>query len=113
MRSSAIAAGVQSRKCRQTPARGRLSSTCRSTCLSTHPVIPRDALCNKLHELGYSFKRQADRVCIYKRPGNPSFATVPRRDLLDEQYVGTQLRLAGCSPDEIEAFITQYRQSNH
>jgi hypothetical protein len=73
-------------------------------------VIPREAFCNKLHELKYSFKRQADRVCLYKRPNDPHYVTVPRRDLLDEQYVRRTLQQCGCRAAEIEAFIVECRR---
>ena len=72
-------------------------------------MIRRETFCNKLNDLKYRYKRETDRVLLYKKPGNPTFVTVPRRDLLDEDYVRTTLRLCGCSLDEIEQFITEYR----
>lgn len=72
-------------------------------------MIRRETFYNKLGELGYRFKRQTDRVLLYKKPNNPTFVTVPRRDLIDEDYVRTTLRVCGCSLDEIERFITVNR----
>jgi len=72
-------------------------------------VIRREHFCNKLNDLGYRYKRETDRVYLYKKPGNPSFATVPRRDLVDEDYVRATLRMCGCSPQDIETFVATYR----
>jgi len=48
-------------------------------------------------------------VLLYKKPGNPTFVTVPRRDFLSEEYVKGTLRICGCSDEEIDKFITAYR----
>jgi hypothetical protein len=72
-------------------------------------VIQRERFVNKLNKLGYSYKSQGDRALLYKKPGKPAYVAVPKRDLLDEQYVRAQLRLAGCSDSEIETFIGQNR----
>lgn len=72
-------------------------------------MVKRDAFCNKLNELKYRYKRETDRVALYKKPGNPDFIAVPRRDLLDEQYVRSTLSNAGCGFEEIERFIQQYK----
>lgn len=72
-------------------------------------MIRREHYCNKLRELGFKYKRESDRVYLYKKPGNPSFVAVPRSDLLDEDAVRAQLNLCGCKKDDIEKFIAQYR----
>lgn len=72
-------------------------------------VIRREHFCNKLKELGYRYKRETDRVSLWKKPGNPSFVTVPRRDLVDEDYVRATLRMSGCNRQDIETFITTNR----
>lgn len=68
-------------------------------------MITREALVRKLRELGYKFKRQTDRVEIYKR--RTDYANVPRRDLVSELNVRKILDNAGCSREDIERFISQ------
>ncbi len=68
-------------------------------------MIPCDALINRLRESGYEFKRQADRVMIYKKKGGTSRVTVRRKDMLDVSYVQVILKQAGLSQAEIEKFI--------
>lgn len=72
-------------------------------------MIRREHFCNKLGELRYSFKRQADRVMLYKRPGDHNYVTVPRKDLLDEDYVRATLLRSGCSKEDVERFIANAR----
>jgi hypothetical protein len=49
-------------------------------------VIPNDALINALRHLSFTFKRQADRVMIYKKRGSTRRVEVRRYDLHDEHY---------------------------
>lgn len=72
-------------------------------------MIPRVAFCNKLSDLGFRYKRETDRVCLYKKPGNPDYVTVPRRDLIDEDYVATTLKRQGVSEEDAKRFVEQYR----
>lgn len=72
-------------------------------------MIRREHFCNKRKELGYRYKRETDRVSLWKKPGNPSFVAVPCRDLVDEDYVRATLRMCGCSPQDVETFIVAYR----
>ena len=58
-------------------------------------MIPKDALINALRSLDFTFKRQADRVEIWKQRGTTRRAAVRRRDLLDDKYAETLLRQAG------------------
>jgi hypothetical protein len=46
-----------------------------------------------------------------KKPGKPTYIAVPKRDLLDEQYVRAQLKMIGCTDKDIEVFIGQNRES--
>jgi hypothetical protein len=72
-------------------------------------VIPRERFCNKLNALSFQFQRQADRVMIYRRPRDRLRVSVPRRELLDEDYVRATLALCGCQPEEIEIFVAGNR----
>jgi hypothetical protein len=72
-------------------------------------VIRREHYCNKLRERGYTFDRQGDRVMLYKRPGNPDFVTVPRRDLIGDDYVRSALLRAGFDSKDVENFIATHQ----
>ena len=76
--------------------------------LST-PVIRRDQFINKIRELGYRHKRSTERVDIYKKRGQTHRITIPRRKDLDEKYVRSTLRQAGCTTENIESFIMSCR----
>ncbi len=76
-------------------------------------MIPNDVLINALNELDYHFKRQADRVMIYRKRGSTSRLTVRRITLHDETAVKILLRDAGMPPDEIEKFISTYHCDQH
>jgi hypothetical protein len=68
-------------------------------------VIPHDALINALRSLNYTFKRQADRVEIYKRRGAATRVAVRRNALHDDDYARAILKQAGMPHDQIEPFI--------
>jgi len=68
-------------------------------------AIPRQSLVNALRSLGYTFKRQADRVEIYKQKGTTARQEIPRRDWLDDEYA---LRsIADDNPDSFFAIVIQ------
>ncbi len=61
-------------------------------------MVRRERLINKLRELGYTFKRDAWRVQIWKRGTHRP--AIPKQDLLDEETVASILRqcLKACRP---------------
>jgi hypothetical protein len=69
-------------------------------------MISREKFINRIRELGYSFKRQAQRVDIWRRATDKHYISMPRTKNLREDYVRSTLRQAGCSPEEIEQFIS-------
>ena len=76
-------------------------------------MIPNDALINVLLKLDYHFKRQADRVMIYKKRGSTKRINVRRITLHDEDATRILLSQAGMPPDEIVQFIATYRCNEH
>jgi hypothetical protein len=76
-------------------------------------VIPNDALVNALRSLKFSFKRQADRVMIYKQRGTTRRVGVRRCDYHDEVAAREVLKLAGMAPDKIEKFIQSAKTGRH
>lgn len=66
-------------------------------------MLTRESVINKIRQLGFSFKRQADRVDIWRR--GTDTISLPRRDRIDEDWVRRQFAYLGLSRDEIEQFI--------
>jgi hypothetical protein len=76
-------------------------------------VIPNDALINFLRtELDFHFKRQSDRVMLYKKRGSTQRVEIRGVSAHDETVVRSLLKRAGASQDAIERFISQYKKTN-
>jgi hypothetical protein len=67
--------------------------------------IPREQAVARLREAGFSYKRRADRVEIYRQRGTGKIVNVSLRDLFDETYTRTVLHQAGLTPAQIEDFL--------
>ncbi len=76
-------------------------------------MIPNDALTNAVRSLGYKFKRQADRVNIFKKTGGTERVAIRRNVMHDEDYAVQVLRQAGMAPGDIERFIQSVKTSKH
>lgn len=73
-------------------------------------MIPNGALLNKLRALNFEFKRQADRLMIYKQGGTTKRVSLRRNASHDIDYAKTVLHQAGMSDDDIEVFVMEYRR---
>ena len=69
-------------------------------------MVRKEAFINKIRELNYTYKKQQKRVDLWRKAGGTHFISVPRRDLLDEEFVSSSLRQAGVSEEEIRTFIS-------
>ncbi len=67
--------------------------------------IRRERLVNKLRDLGYKLKQDAWRVTIFRHPVSMRVVSVPKRDLLSEEFVRSVLRQAGCDADDVKTFV--------
>lgn len=76
-------------------------------------MIPHDALINALRSLKFRFKRQADRVEIYKQSGSTLRVEVRRHDWHDETAARQILKHAGMPQAEIDQFITEAKKTRH
>lgn len=76
-------------------------------------MIPHDALVNALRSLKFRFKRQADRVEIYKQSGTTRRVQLRRHDLHDETAARTVLKQAGMAQSDIDAFIESVKKSHN
>ncbi len=70
-------------------------------------MISKRRFVNKLRELNYDFKEQFHYQERYRLRGGTHIIHVPRKDLLDEEYVRITLRQAGQSRKQIEQFIVE------
>jgi len=68
-------------------------------------MVRREKFVNKIRSLGYTFKSQQKRTYLYRKAGGTHYIPVPKADLLEDDFVNSSLRQAGCSQDEIRAFL--------
>lgn len=68
-------------------------------------MISKRHFVNKLKDLGYVFKEQLHYQERYRLKGGVHIIHIPRRDKLDEDFIRSTLKQAGCSTEEIHAFI--------
>ncbi len=68
-------------------------------------MIPRSHFINKIRALGYTFKTRQKRTQLWRKRGGTHYLSVPLSDRLEEGFVVSSLRQAGCKDDEIRAFI--------
>ncbi len=76
-------------------------------------MVQNDALLNALRSLGYSFKRQTERVAIYKQKGSTRRVSVSKRNAHDPDYCRIVLKMAGMVPGDVEAFIQSANHTHH
>lgn len=67
--------------------------------------VPTPQLVQRLRDAGYRFKRQADRVQIYKESGSTRRVNVPRRDFVTDNDARAILRNAGLTDGQVEKFL--------
>ncbi len=68
-------------------------------------VIPRSHYINKIRDLNYTFKERKKRVELWRKRGSTHYISVPHTELLEEDFVISTLRQAGCADADIRAFI--------
>lgn len=71
--------------------------------------IRREAVVNKLRELGFTYKGQGDRMQLWKQKGTTRVAGVRRSDFIPEAEVRAALKLAGCTDEAVEDFLREAR----
>ena len=71
-------------------------------------MIPNEALINFLRrELGYTFRKETQRVRIYRQRGGTHRIAIANRAAHSPEYVRTVLRSAGMPDHEIDRFLAQ------
>lgn len=69
-------------------------------------MIPKSHYVNKLRSLNYTFKSRQKRTELWRRRGGTHYISVPLSDYLEEEFVRSSLRQAGCTQEEIKAFLS-------
>ncbi len=72
-------------------------------------MIPRQHFLNKIRDLNYSYKKRAKRVDLYKKQGATHRIFLPQVKQLEDEFVKSSLKQAGCGEEEINAFIASCR----
>lgn len=69
------------------------------------PMVPRNAFINKIRQLGYVFKEQQKRTYLWRQKNSHRFIAIPKKDLLEEEFVFQYLGREGLTKEEIQRFI--------
>lgn len=71
-------------------------------------MVPNDALINVLRrKLNYTFKRQTERVNVYKERGGTRRVLVKKNAWHTPEYARSILRSAGMNEEDIERFLAE------
>jgi len=62
----------------------------------------------KIRELNYTYKTEQKRTYLWRQKGTTNYISVPKADLLEDEFVTHSLRQAGLSEDEIKTFISAH-----
>jgi hypothetical protein len=76
-------------------------------------VIPHEKLINALRSKKFEFKRQSDRVDIYKQKGTAQRVFIKRNAMHSEDYATVLLRQMGFTPSEIDKFVAETTDGKH
>ena len=68
-------------------------------------MVRRQNFINKIRSLSYAYKSQQKRTYLYRKTGGTHYISVPMADLLEDEFVMSSLRQAGCSEEEVWTFL--------
>lgn len=68
-------------------------------------MIQKSHYINKIRSLGYTYNSRQKRTDLWRKRGGTHYISVPQNKLLEEEFVVSSLRQAGCTNDEIKAFM--------
>ena len=68
-------------------------------------MVRRESFINKIRSLNYTYKSQQKRTYLWRKVGGTHYISVPMADLLEDEFVASALRQAGCPEDEIRSFL--------
>ena len=68
-------------------------------------MVRRDSFINKLRKLNYTYKSQQRRTYLWRKVGGTHYVSVPMAEMLEDEFVTSSLRQAGCQEEDIKAFL--------
>lgn len=68
-------------------------------------MVRRESFVNKIRSLNYTYKSQQKRTYLWRKVGGTHYISVPMADLLEDEFVTSALRQAGCTDEDIHAFL--------
>jgi hypothetical protein len=68
-------------------------------------MVHRQHFTHKIRELGYTYKGRKRRVHAWRKRGGSHFIMMPTNDMLEDEFVISALRQAGCDTAEINDFL--------
>jgi hypothetical protein len=71
-------------------------------------MVRRDTFINKIRELKFTYVTTQKKTFLWRQKGTTNYISIPKADLLDDDYVANVLRQYGFSGDEVKAFIASH-----
>lgn len=76
-------------------------------------MVSNESLTNAVRSLGYTFKKQTDRMMVWKLRGGVKRVMIRRNATHSAEYAETVLRQAGMPDQQIAAFIQEATITSH
>lgn len=76
-------------------------------------MVSRDKLINAIRSKRFRFKRETERIDLYKQQGTSKRVEVRKRDNFDRRSAVYILKTAGFSDDEVRTFLTECDETHH
>lgn len=76
-------------------------------------MVRRDKLINAVKSKGFKFKRQTERIDLYKQTGTSKRVEIRKRDLFDRKSAVHILRTAGFGDQELKDFLGECDETCH
>ncbi len=73
-------------------------------------MLPRSVYIAIIRARKYVFKREADKVFLYRQKGTGRYIGVPQTSLVGESTIRSALRKDGASEEEIDNLLQSYKK---
>jgi hypothetical protein len=71
-------------------------------------MVRRNTFINKIRELKFTYVTTQKKTFLWRQRGTTNYISVPKAELLDEDYVANVLRQYGLDSEEVKAFIASH-----
>lgn len=76
-------------------------------------MVSHDALINAIKSKGFRFKRQTERIDLFKQQGTTKRVEIRKRDFFDRKSATHILRTAGFTMEEVRDFLGECDHTRH